>query len=412
MNWKLLMLAVLCVGYLYRMLLVYARLRSDRNEIPENVRDLYDAESFAKWKSYNRETCRLDFVSETVRFALDLVLLTSGVYAALVALLPTGSTLWRSLAVVLLYVLSDALLVPVEWVRTMKLEQKYGFNRSTAKTFFLDQLKNMLLSLALLVLMTKLLELLHPWLGDKMVLAFAVILPLLMFGIAYLVPIFSKLSNKFTPLPEGELRTKLTDLLTKNGYRVSEIKVMDASRRSTKLNAYFTGFGRLKTIVLFDTLVEKLSPDDICAVFAHELGHGLHKDTLRLQLLNCLYLVGCAVLMWLNVRTPEIGSAFGFTELNYGFAVVLAFCTELALWSPVCSLVMNAAARHAEYRADEQAVKEGFGEALIHSLRVLTKENMNGVAPSAITVLLEYNHPTLSQRIASIEEKIKKYEKS
>ena len=179
---------------------------------------------------------------------------------------------------------------------------------------------------------------------------------------------------------------------------------MDASRRTTKSNAYFSGFGRMKTIVLYDTLVESMTPDEICAVFAHELGHGLHKDTLKNQILSFIQMAVLGVLAWLTLRTAEIFLSFGFTEVNYGFAIILIMSVEYALIAPLFGLLVNTFSRRAEYRADAQAVKEGYGEQLISALKKLTRQNFADLAPSPLLVKLEYSHPTLSQRIEAIQK--------
>ena len=139
-----------------------------------------------------------------------------------------------------------------------------------------------------MVLIGSLLMWAHKSLGDWMIVVFTAVMTLLVLGISFLSPILTKIFNKFTPLEDGELKDKLTALLEKHGYKVRAIQVMDASRRSTKSNAYFTGFGKMKTIVLYDTLIEQMTTDEICAVFAHEMGHGLHKDTLKNQIFSTI----------------------------------------------------------------------------------------------------------------------------
>ena len=157
----------------------------------------------------------------------------------------------------------------------------------------------------------------------------------------------------------------------------------------------------MKTIVLYDTLVESMTPDEICAVFAHELGHGLHKDTLRNQILS---FVQMAVLGVLALRTEGIFTAFGFDGINYGFAIILIMSVEFAFISPLFGLLVNYSSRRAEYRADAQAVKEGYGDQLISALKKLARQNYADLAPSSLLVKLEYSHPTLSQRIIAIEK--------
>jgi STE24 endopeptidase len=183
--------------------------------------------------------------------------------------------------------------------------------------------------------------------------------------------------------------------------------VVDASRRTTKLNAYFTGFGKMKTIVLFDNLVNAMTPDEICAVFAHELGHGLHKDVLKMQLINLINMAMMGTVAFLAVSIPELHTAFGFDGVNFGF-VYLLMGAGLGIVQPFMSLVMNARSRFAEYRADRQAVSEGYGEAMISGLKKLARENFAHLAPSKFNVLLEYSHPPLGERIAAVEKELKK----
>lgn len=235
-----------------------------------------------------------------------------------------------------------------------------------------------------------------------MIVVFAAVMTVLALAISFLSPVLTKIFNKFTPLEDGDLKDKLTSLLEKHGYKVRAIQVMDASRRSTKSNAYFTGFGKMKTIVLYDTLVAQMTTDEICAVFAHEMGHGLHKDTLKNQIFSAVQMLLMAVLAWLTLRSPEIFRSFGFDGVNYGFAIVL-IGFELALFSPVFSFLINAHSRKAEYRADRQAVQEGYGSALISGLKKLTRENFGDLSPDPLLVKLTYSHPTLSQRIAAID---------
>jgi STE24 endopeptidase len=287
----------------------------------------------------------------------------------------------------------------------MVIEQKYGFNRSTVKTFVIDQVRGFIIEIVLGVILMGLLAWLHISMGDWVILLFTGVVFALTLGISFLYgPVFSRLGNKFVPLEEGELRQKLEALLTKHGYQVKAIEVMDASRRTTKSNAYFTGFGKMKSIVLYDNLVTSMTPDEICAVFAHELGHGLNKDVLKQQIMNLGNILLMAVAVWLTVRTPAMHQAFGFAKVNYGFAFIL-LTALLELIQPLTGMAMNAYSRYAEYRADQQAVKEGYGEALIGGLKKLARENFSNLAPSPALVVLEYSHPPLAQRIEAIEGK-------
>lgn len=402
MTVKLTVLVIVLLLGAYRILLAAVQYRSAKNPTPASVADVYDADTYLKWKAYNAETVRLEIVSAAVSTVVSLVLLATNLYAAFDSIFG-GSIFWHLVSVTLLEALVDAVTGTVfAYVRVMVIEEKYGFNRSTVKTFVFDRIRGFIFELIFSLALVLLLALFHYNLGDYVVLLFAGALFLITLGAAFLYPIFSRLGNKFTPLEEGDLRERLESLLTKHGYKVRAIEVMDASRRTTKLNAYFTGFGKLKRIVLFDTLVEAMTPDEICAVFAHELGHGLHKDVLKRQILNFGNLLLMAVAVWLVVREPRLCTAFGFDGLNYGFAFLLVG-VGLGVLQPLTGLVMNASSRRAEYRADRQAVSEGYGEAMVTALKKLARENFAHLSPARIDVVLEYSHPPLSDRIEAIE---------
>ena len=403
MNYKLLALIILTVIYIYEMLLNVISMQSMNNPIPENVSDVYNPETYRKWREYKKEKSRLSVISDTVSFAISMLLIALDVYAAFAGLFPK-TPFMQMTAVILLSAVSDLLLIPFSYYDTMAIEEKYGFNRSSRKTFWLDQLKGFLIGILLSAVIGSLLMWTHQALGDLLIIVFAGAMTLLLLAISFLYPVLSRIFNKFTPLEDGELKEKLTGLLEKHGYKVRAIQVMDASRRTTKSNAYFSGFGKMKTIVLYDTMIEQMTTDEICAVFAHEMGHGLHKDTLRNQMMSFLMMLVVGVLAWLTLRTPGIWPAFGFDSVNYGFAMILIMSVEFALISPLFGLLTNYLSRKAECRADAQAVQEGYGEALISGLKKLSRENFADLAPSPLLVRLEYSHPTLSQRIDAIRK--------
>ena len=404
MDLKILVLAVFIIIYLYGLLLNIIRMRSADNRIPDNVSDVYDLPTYRKWRAYHAEKSRFAIVTSTVTFLVELALLAFNAYAAFAGLFPKQDPVLQMFAVLLLSALSSLVLLPFSWHETMVIEEKYGFNKSTAGTFWADRIKEFVIQMILMVAVGGILMAVHHALGDWLVPAFAVLMTLLILGITFLYPVFSKIFNKFTPLEDGELKDKLTGLLEKNGYRVRGIRVMDASRRTTKSNAYFTGFGKMKTIVLFDTLVESMTADEICAVFAHEMGHGLHKDTLKRQILTFVQMIVLGILAWLTLRTVELFLPFGFSGINYGFAIILIMGVEFPLVAPLFGLLVNRFSRRAEYRADAQAVREGYGVELVSALKKLSKQNLSDLSPSPLLVKLEYSHPPLSQRISAIEK--------
>lgn len=407
MNYKLLFLLLFTLEHIYTLVLNIVQARSAANPIPANVADVYDGETYTRWRAYNGEKSKLSILRTIVSWVLTMALLALNFHAAAASIFP-DTVFMQLLGVILAQTLVETLVfLGFGWVDTMVIEQKYGFNKTTVKTFVIDQVRNFIIEIILGVILMGLLAWLHISMGDWVILLFTGVVFALTLGISFLYgPVFSRLGNKFVPLEDGELKEKLMALLQKHGYQVKAIEVMDASRRTTKLNAYFTGFGKLKSIVLFDNLVNAMSTDEIVAVFAHELGHGLHKDVLKQQIMNLGNLFLMAVAVWLTVRTPAMHEAFGFDAVNYGFAFTL-LGGLLGLIHPLTGMGMSAYSRHAEYRADAQAVKEGYGEALVGGLKKLARENFSHLAPSKLLVVLEYSHPPLSERIAAIEKALK-----
>lgn len=400
---KLFVLTILTLVYVWEMALIVLSMRSEKHAVPVNVADVYDRDTYLSWRRYHHEKSRLSLAFTTALYAVNVILEEGNLYSAFARLFPDTLFL-QMFAVLLLSALSDLLLLPFAYYRTMRLEEKYGFNRSSKKTFWTDHAKEFLLGLLLMTFVGVLLIWLHRSLGDEMVPVFAAVMMLLALFVSFLYPEISRLFNRFTPLEEGELKDRLTALLQKHGYRVRAIQVMDASRRTTRSNAYFSGFGKMKTIVLYDTMLQQMTPDEICAVFAHELGHGLHHDTLRNQALSFLPMLAVGALAWLILKPAELYTAFGFDRVNYGFALVLTMGEGVAFFFPLFGLVNNWFSRRAEYRADAQAVQEGFADALVSALKKLARENYSDLAPHPLLVLLEYSHPPLSQRIEAIEK--------
>ena len=403
MNEKILIILLALMGGIFPILLNLYKRKSANNPIPENVSDVYDEETYTKWRSYQADHSRLQLVSSVCSLLVNIVLLLTNVYSAFASLFPSEGFIWTAFAVILLDTfVSEIVGLGFSYYSTFVIEENYGFNKSTKKTFVIDKIRGFIINLILMMFLSMLLALLHTWLGDALIILFTAVMFVFGLLISFLYPLLSRVGNKFTPLEEGELRTRLMELLTSHGYKVRDIQVMDASRRTTKLNAYFTGFGSTKTIVLFDNLVEAMTPDEICAVFAHELGHGINHDTTKMQIMNIGNFLIMAVMAWVSVSFPAIHSAFGFEGLNYGFAIIITGIL-LSLTSPISSMAINAYSRRAEYRADKQAVNEGYGEAMVDALKKLARENFAELAPTRISVLLEYSHPPLSDRIAAVE---------
>ncbi len=421
MTLKSIVIVVALVGGLYSLLLKVVKALSTKNPTPENLKDVYDAETYEKWKKYMGEHSRLDIISTVISCLITVALLYSNAYAAFASLFPESNWFLQMLAVILLEGIIDFTVGTVAgYISTMKIEEKYGFNRSSLGTFIMDRIRSFIAGTALSLILAMLIAVSHNTFGVFMIPVFA----LAGFGISmlasFLYPLLSRIGNKFTPLEDGELKDSLMELLNKYGYKVKAIEVMDASRRTTKLNAYFTGFGKLKTIVLYDNLINAMTSEEICAVFAHELGHGLHKDVQKSQVLSAFQFLLIGAMAWAIAETPAFYVEFGFMSglslssylphLNYGFTYIL-LGVGLSVLQPIIGFVMNARSRKAEYRADRQAVIEGYGDAMISAFKKMARDNFAHLSPSFINVILEYSHPPLNRRIKNVEREMRRLEK-
>ena len=361
MLWKVSVVAIVTIVFLYELFLTLLSLRSKNNPIPPCVSDVYDPESYQKHLSYRAEKSRLELLRSSAGYLIDVVLLLTNAYAAFSGLFFRGTWV-QLLAVVLLSAVSSLLLLPFEYCDTMGIEQKYGFNRTDKKTFVLDRIKEFALQFVLMLGLASLIMGLHLACGDCL-----------------------------DKCKHGALEYKTVPLADRSADRVQTAALTDRYAH------------RRETAALTDRCADRREIE-ICAVFAHELGHGLHKDTLKNQLLSFLQMLILGALAWLTLRTPELFTAFGFSEVNYGFALLLIMSVEFALIQPLFGLLANAFSRRAEYRADAHAASEGYGEALISGLKKLSRQNFANLSPSPLLVALTYSHPTLAQRIEAIRK--------
>ncbi len=410
MEFKISVLIFVALSTAYSIILNIIKYHSAKNPTPESVSDIYDAETYQKWRRYTGEQCRLNIVSTAVAGVVSLGLLATNVYSAFATLFPKDNIHLQLLAVIILEIAVSTVFGTVfNYINTMVIEERYGFNRSTVKTFVFDQIRSLVVHILLGVALAEAMTLLM--FNKLLAIAFGAIVFFGTMLISFIYPYLSRIGNKFTPLEEGELRDRLLDMLSRHGYSVKAIEVMDASRRTTKLNAYIAGFGKTKSIVLYDNMLEKMSTDENCAIFAHEMGHGLHKDVLKGQFFNIGYIALISALVYFAVAEPRLYTQFGFESVNYGFAYLLV-SVGLGVLQPLTSMVMNARSRSAEYAADRQAVIEGYGKPMITAFKKLAKDNFANLSPSKINVVLEYSHPPIHSRVEAVEKAMAKLSSS
>lgn len=377
--------------------------------IPENVRDVYDQATYEKWLNYSMETLRFQLISRTVETLILLALLALGAFGWLERLTNGWFThpILRTLAFLGIYGLFTLLIgLPFEYYSTFVLEEKFGFNKSTHKTFFMDQLKNLVLMAVLGGGLVAGIQSAYIHYADRIwlfVLLSWMIMSFITVLIFFINKVFIRLFNKLVPLPEGTLRTRIEALASEVGFKISAISVMDASRRSTKLNAFFSGLGKTREVVLYDTLVEKMSEDEILAVLAHELGHAMHKDIPRMLLQQILVFGAYLALFAFVLQSTALPIAFKLSDAHFGFSLLL-FGILISPLDKLLDIPLNQISRKAEYAADAFSARLSHKNDISSALRLLAQENLSNLNPHPVFVLLHYSHPPLSERLRAIEQ--------
>ena len=378
-----------------------------KKAIPANVADIYNREDYNKWLNYTMEVFRMSIIKKVFDTLLLLAFLGFGVFPRLAAIANgwTDHPILQTLLFLGLFsAISYLLGIGFSIYATFNIEERYGFNKSTVKTFISDQIKSIIFTAVLGGGLLFALLKLYMELGNMAIFYGwgLVTLVILAFNLLY-TKVFIKLFNKLTPLTEGELFDGVKALATKTGYEVKNISVMDASKRSARLNAFFSGFGRFKQIILFDTLVDKCSRDEILSVLAHEIGHSKHRDVLRNFFISIIQIGIYLALVGFFLNTGELAIAFGFTGIHYGFAIIL-FGILMEPVAMLAQIPLAAMSRKAEYRADAFAAAVGYKEAMISALKILSRENFSNLTPHPLLVKMTYSHPPVSDRISALEK--------
>ncbi len=378
--------------------------------LPENVRGIYDEAAYQKWLSYTMEKLRMEWIGKIINTLFLVVLLGLGFFGALEQFSAsfTSDPILQTLIFLGLFMgLSILMGLPFEWIDTFKIEAKYGFNTTSVKTFWIDQVKSLVLGALLFGILVSVINALYLYFKADLItfaiMAWGVVCIVMIALFVLNVKVFVRLFNKLKPIEDEVLREKINALAKQAGFNVKSIFVMDASKRSTKLNGFFSGLGNTGEIVLYDTLLNKMSHDEILAVLAHELGHAKNRDTIRmLGLQNMIlgyYIIGISLIL----ITPAFFTAFGLSGIHFGFAFVL-FTILMEPFSLIFGIVDNAILRQAEYNADAFSVKYTSKEAMSSVMRILVTENFSNLNPHPLYVLLHYSHPPISQRLKAIQE--------
>ena len=400
---KILFLILLLAQFGYRLMLRLLSRKQVNKPLPASVADIYDAEEYDKWRRYNGKKDGLSTISGGVTLVINIILFCTDIMAWLYYLLPGGEVAKAILLFLIMAGVDTVISLPIEYVFNFKIEAEFGFNRITPKTFIADAIKNALVGVVLNFVIFMLVFVAHKLLGDWFGVIAFVGIGIIMFAISAASSVFLKLFNKFTPLPEGELRTTLCTMFENEGYKLKDIYVMDASKRTTKANAYCGGIGKFKQIVIYDNLLNNYSDGEITAVFAHELAHFKNRDTTQMTLFSLVnFLPIVAMMTWLMLD-GKVSQSFGFAEPSLLFAFYVSFGGVIEIVANLITIPFNYISRAMERKADTFACKVGYGGELVTALRKLHKDSLADMNPHPTVVKLTMNHPPLHERIELVE---------
>ena len=402
---KVIAIILFVLKELYGSFLTYIRIKGTDRELPDNVKDVYDEEEFNRWKSYKKENIRLGIINDIVGFILNISLISFNLYAALFYVFNVNDYLKYLWLLTITAIIGLVVSLPTDYYDTFVIEEKYGFNKSTKMTFSLDKIKSLILGVIVSSIPIFIIKYLYDKFGNRGAILIILSLIAVSLILALCVMQILKIFNKFKPLEDGELKDRIIALCEKYDIKVKRIVVKDASRRTTKANAFCTGFGKKKTISLDDNLVNNYSMDEIVAVFAHEFAHAKYKHTLKTLPFGIFRMVFLLVVFIVLLNFESISLAFGFREMNY---MIVLLVLGLIIWpiEILLDYIANLLSRKHEYEADAFTAKEGYGEMLISALKKLNKESLSDINPHPLIVKLTYSHPTLSERITAIRKAI------
>jgi STE24 endopeptidase len=407
---KSLIIGILVFDFLIERILDYLNIKNLNAPLPKNVADVYDTAEYTKSQAYQKEKEKVEQFQSYFQFALYILLLTQGYLGGLYdyiknyidasPILSQASFYAANLLFFgVLFIVSDIISTPFAWYNTFVVEEKYGFNKSTVKLFITDKLKGYLLAIIIGGIIISLLLFLIQSLGASFWWIFWGIISVLivcmnMFYTSLLLPLF----NKLTPLGDGELKNAIQAYCSKQNFPVDNIYIMDGSKRSNKANAFFSGFGKKKKIVLFDTLVDQHSIPELIAILAHEAGHFKKKHIIQMMALSVLQIGVYLFLLSLLIDNENLSLAMG-AQAN---SVALNLIGFGLLFSPVSSItgiMVNLLSRKNEYEADAFAAQTSSATDLGIALKNLSKKNLSNLTPHPAYVFLHYSHPPVTQRL-------------
>lgn len=399
------MVLFLSLDFILERMLDYLNRKAMAPDLPEALRGIYDEDEYRRFLNYKKEGSRLDFWSSACSFGITFVFLLAGGFGWYNHWIVgwTANEIGQTLLFMLgLGGVSFLLSLPFDIYSTFRIEAKYGFNKTTVKTYVGDTLKGALLSLLIGGILLGSITWFYEWAGRwfwayawGIVTLFSIFMA--MFYSQWIVPLF----NKQSPLKAGSLRDKIECFVGKVGFRLQNIYVIDGSKRSTKANAYFTGLGPKKRIVLYDTLLQELTEEEIVAVLAHETGHYCKRHTRQMMIVSVLQ---TGIILWLFslfVNRPELSLALG-AERTYFHMGLVAFALLYNPVSLILGIGMNVWSRKNEYEADAFATRYYDGRFLLSGLKKISVKALSDLTPHPLYEFVYYSHPSLLKRIRAI----------
>jgi STE24 endopeptidase len=394
-------------NFLFTTVLEYLNDKNWKESIPKDLEGFYDSNKYQKAKNYKIERGKISLLNSSISFVITLLMLFFfgfGLISEYAVSFSDSIIVQSCIFFMIFHLLTIFLGMPFSYYSTFFIEEKYGFNKTTLKTFIVDKIKGLFISSLFIIVLTSLAIVLIEyfstgfwiwlWIGLSSFMVF-----LNMFYADLIVPIF----NKLTPLENGELRSKIESYSKKVGYSLKNIFVIDGSKRSTKANAFFSGLGPRKTIALYDTLIEKHTDEELVSVLAHEVGHFKKKHILVSMFLTILQLGIMCYLFELCMNMEVIASSLGSSKMNFHIGII-AFSF---LYSPIgliIGILMNILSRKNEYEADKFAKDTYNGNFLELALKKLSVDSLSNLYPHPLYVFVHYSHPPLLKRLARLKD--------
>jgi STE24 endopeptidase len=399
-------ITVLVLSFLFNRIISILEIRNMKTAIPDELSDVYDSEKYEKQQRYQQTNSKFALLSSSFSFLITLSMFVFGGFAWVDEWVRGFSD--NDMVITLLFfgvimLVSGIINIPFSLYDTFVIEEKFGFNKTKPMTFFMDLIKGWIVGgiiggILLTVFIwfyqqTGTLFWLYMWLVATV---FSIFMS--MFYSNLIVPLF----NKQTPLQEGKLRDAIESFAQKVGFKLNNIYTIDGSKRSTKANAYFTGLGPKKRIVLYDTLIEDLSEEEIVSVLAHEIGHYKHKHTSQGMIIGILQTGLTLYILSLFIASPALSAALGSETVSFHLGLI-AFSILYSPLNMILGILMNMLSRKNEYQADHYARKHFDAEPLIRALKKLSCNNLSNLTPHPLKVFVQYSHPTLLQRIRAMK---------